>query len=591
MMLTMIGTMSFAQVIFQIQAPSTPVALQNTTYPLTWADPAGGDWATPDLNIPANSVTAPLEFVDDGDGPTLDANGNPLGQDACTPLINNLTGKIAVLYRGACEFGFKAEQAQDAGAVAVIIINHTGAPVGMGGGTNGPNDTIPVIMISEQDGDNLKADIAAGTITQAFIGNKAGIFADDLGIRGDEVMRARRFSNLAGLSQNASEFSVPVGAWVRNIGNQSQTGATLSATIDNGSQIYNQSATVPTLAPGDSAWVSLPTFSQASYPVGVYTMDYTVATNPNPDGEPSDNVIDATFMISDSIYAYGKFDAQGVPVANQGFTASGFTNEFEACIAFQDANASRMRSIGMTAQLSSVGAVPLTNEFIEATVYQWDDVFTDINDPGLNFSVITELDAAFFVYGSDLQNVPVFVAHSAPITLIDNTRYLFCITTPFVDDQGGNGLNATFVAYNTDLGYSVTQDDGVSGANGAHLQPSTPIDVDGGWSLNGFGLDVTPTISVQMDLVTGVEELNNEITVVPFPNPTVDVLNIPVGDRNGNATIEIFDVAGKLAMTKTVTFTNNQTLTLDVSNLSNGSYVANMIFEDGTAKFNVVVNK
>ena len=84
MILTLIGTMSFAQVIFQIQAPSTPVPLQNTTYPLEWADPSGGDWATPDLNVPANSVTAALEFVDDGDGPTLDANGNPINQDACT---------------------------------------------------------------------------------------------------------------------------------------------------------------------------------------------------------------------------------------------------------------------------------------------------------------------------------------------------------------------------------------------------------------------------------------------------------------------------------------------------------------------------
>jgi len=167
MILTMIGTLSFAQVIFQIQPPSTPSILQNTTYPLTWADPAGGDWATPDLNNPANAVTAPLEFVDDGDTGT-DSYGNPMGQDACSPLINNLTGKIAVLYRATCQFGYKAKMAQDAGAVAVIIINHTGAPVGMGGGADGLSDTIPVIMISEQDGDYLKADIAAGTITQVI---------------------------------------------------------------------------------------------------------------------------------------------------------------------------------------------------------------------------------------------------------------------------------------------------------------------------------------------------------------------------------------------------------------------------------------
>ena len=89
MILTLIGTMSFAQVIFQIQAPSTPVPLQNTTYPITYSNEGGAtDWGSPDLTIPANSVTAALEFVDDGDAPTLDANGNPVLDSNKEPVIS-----------------------------------------------------------------------------------------------------------------------------------------------------------------------------------------------------------------------------------------------------------------------------------------------------------------------------------------------------------------------------------------------------------------------------------------------------------------------------------------------------------------------
>lgn len=587
MILTMIGTFGFAQVIFQIQAPSTPVPLQNTTYPLTWADPAGGDWATPDLNIPANAVTAALQFVDDGDLGTNATYGFPNSQDACTNFTQpSLVGKIAVLYRATCQFGYKAAVAENAGAVAVIIINHTGAPIGMAGGDSGLAVTIPVIMISQQDGAALQSAIAAGTITQAFIGNKFGIFADDLGSKKGDVLRARRFSNIAALSQNASEFSVPVGAWVRNFGNQTQTGATLAATIDNGTQIYNQSANIPTIASGDSVWVSLPTFSQASYPVGMYTMEYTITTNPTPDGEPSDNIIDASFMISDSLYSYGRLDAvTNNPLSPGGYRSGAFTTSWEGCFAFQDANASRMEATGMTFSATTSTTDSLTNEFVEARVYQWDDVFTDINDVGLGFANLVQLDAAYYVYASDLQDSAEFVPYTTPIPLLDNQRYLFCLNT---------GSLTIFAGYDTQVDYTSTQDDGTgTTANGSHLQPSIPGSSDATYYLNGFGMDAGPiAISIHMDYVTSVEEAVKEININPYPNPTASEINIPVGNRNGAATIEIFDIAGKLVLSNAVTFSNNETLKVDVSAISNGSYVGKMTFEDGTtAKFNVVVTR
>src|SRR5690349_11580782 len=84
---------SQAQVSVYCESPAT--VMGNKT-PFTWADPAGGTWATPDLNIPANDIKDTVVVVDDGTA------GDSLG---CNALTNNLAGKIALVYRGSCEFG------------------------------------------------------------------------------------------------------------------------------------------------------------------------------------------------------------------------------------------------------------------------------------------------------------------------------------------------------------------------------------------------------------------------------------------------------------------------------------------------------
>ncbi|MCB0646369.1 MAG: M36 family metallopeptidase [Saprospiraceae bacterium] len=72
---------------------------------------------------------------------------------ACTPLTNAgaIAGNIALIYRGSCNFTVKVKNAQDSGAIAVIVINNApGAPIPMGGSDN--SITIPSIMISNLNG-------------------------------------------------------------------------------------------------------------------------------------------------------------------------------------------------------------------------------------------------------------------------------------------------------------------------------------------------------------------------------------------------------------------------------------------------------
>ncbi|MBK7374100.1 MAG: hypothetical protein IPJ02_00575 [Chitinophagaceae bacterium] len=81
----------------------------------------------------------------------------------CSPYTaGSLTGKVAVIDRGTCLFTIKVKNAQDAGAIGVIIVNNNATGlVNMGGAD--PTITIPSVFVSQADGAILKNMIAQGT--------------------------------------------------------------------------------------------------------------------------------------------------------------------------------------------------------------------------------------------------------------------------------------------------------------------------------------------------------------------------------------------------------------------------------------------
>lgn len=123
-------------------------------------------------------VTAQVIYYNDNSGGA---------HDACVPPSNTLTGKIALINRGNCNFTVKIKNAQDAGAVGVIVINNVpGAPGIMGGG---PDATIviPAIMVSDVTGsllisqvaNNLTATLSAGVNRDGDLDN--GVIVHEFG--------------------------------------------------------------------------------------------------------------------------------------------------------------------------------------------------------------------------------------------------------------------------------------------------------------------------------------------------------------------------------------------------------------------------
>jgi hypothetical protein len=88
-------------------------------------------------------------------------NGSGL---ACTPLdaTNSaaVAGKFALVDRGVCGFAVKVKNAQNAGAIGVLVADNVAGspPPGLGGAD--PTITIPAVRISLADGNLLKAALA-----------------------------------------------------------------------------------------------------------------------------------------------------------------------------------------------------------------------------------------------------------------------------------------------------------------------------------------------------------------------------------------------------------------------------------------------
>jgi hypothetical protein len=143
-----------------ITAPVSMVA----TYP---GSPASFGPALPDFPTVQSGT---LQLVTDGAAPV---------NDGCTSLVGFVAGRIAVIDRGGCEFGLKVLNAQNAGAVAAIIVNNVpGDPITMGPGASGGSVTIPSTMLSQTDGTVVKNGLIGGETITVDLSKQARVNRD-----------------------------------------------------------------------------------------------------------------------------------------------------------------------------------------------------------------------------------------------------------------------------------------------------------------------------------------------------------------------------------------------------------------------------
>jgi hypothetical protein len=110
--------------------------------------------------IPPNGITGTVVVAQDGVGAST---------DACEPLTvasaAEVAGKIALVDRGTCTFNIKEKNAQNAGAIAVLVADNVAdnPPPGLGGVD--PTVTISSVRVLRATGDAIKAAGAPVTVT------------------------------------------------------------------------------------------------------------------------------------------------------------------------------------------------------------------------------------------------------------------------------------------------------------------------------------------------------------------------------------------------------------------------------------------
>jgi len=128
---------------------------------------------TPTFRISAPASVAKTYSINAaGFGPHITVsgvNGNVaavLPADGCSAITNGsaIIGRIALIDRGGCTFVTKANNAQLAGATAVIIANNTSGPIAPGDDGSGIVINIPVIGITQADGAAIRAALTS-TVT------------------------------------------------------------------------------------------------------------------------------------------------------------------------------------------------------------------------------------------------------------------------------------------------------------------------------------------------------------------------------------------------------------------------------------------
>jgi Zn-dependent M28 family amino/carboxypeptidase len=183
--------------------PFSASVFEELADPTLSSDPAASpawvadtDYATMDASgngtVPPGTPIAVIDFAT----PTTTASTSSAGCEA-SDFPASLAGKVAVIQRGTCDFGLKAKNAQDRGALGVLIFNEgtIGAPDRNGlinGTVGGYGITIPVLETTYPAGkflvDHQAATVAMSATTRNRVLETANVVAETTTGRTDRTV-------------------------------------------------------------------------------------------------------------------------------------------------------------------------------------------------------------------------------------------------------------------------------------------------------------------------------------------------------------------------------------------------------------------
>ncbi len=161
---------------------NTPYVLEAGTAGLSVVSPApvAGRYQVGEASfgprLPSTPISGNLLYAPDTTGSTQGCSAYGAG---------TFTGRIALIDRGTCTFNIKVKNAQDAGALAVVVADNApgSPPAGLGGAD--ATVTIPSVRITQANGNAIKAQLATTTVAVQLLLDMAVLAGAD---EADRVM-------------------------------------------------------------------------------------------------------------------------------------------------------------------------------------------------------------------------------------------------------------------------------------------------------------------------------------------------------------------------------------------------------------------
>lgn len=585
---------------FVVNSPAAVAGDKVYTHPGTGTTPWGATVTTPIVNT---QIVMP-----------------PLGGDTvcASPLAaGSMAGKIGYVYRGGgIEFVCKALKCQAAGAIACVIVNNiTGGPIGMGAGSVciSTDVTIPVFMISKEDGDPITGlyranDTARMTITPWGLG-----LTHDLGFVPGGGANYHNYaipSNQLQATGNPFAYKMTDGAFIANYGSADMTNVRLDVntkfTPTGGSpaSVHTSTVSVASFTVADSIYAMFRTDGANMYDLapsgtGRYDVTYSVSTPDFTDDNPADNSVTSSFYVTDSTYSKSRYDmVNKKPIKTIGFS-------FGAGADFVWGNMYHVKNAGTSISrvqysLSTNTAGPLG---VPATIFlfKWTDGTGGTADSVLQNGELElkgmgqhNFDGVLDTSGADLNYWGIGDADGNPATIMleANSWYYLAVAVPGGHFLGSDGIyhpypriygiwqnNPSILDYSNMVQTSkddilATPAQANAALPGSFTSYVNTIDSVNFANTRGLIPAVAMIANNAPVIKVGPTPVVNKNKVSLFPNPAQNELTVNVEFENPTkrASYMIIDGLGRFVSKEIHNNVTNDNFTINTTNLPSGQY-------------------
>jgi len=530
--------------------------------------------------------------------------------------VTGVSGKWALIYRGNCEFGAKALKAQQAGAIGVIIWNHTPDElVNMAAGASGGAVTIPTLFVTNQDGGAMNTQLNLGQ--QVFISLSPWGFNNQHDLAFVYGGIATTHGMAVPLNQfdngNVAPYRFYTAAAVANTGASVETKVKVASNVTftpqaggGAVQVYRDSEVVNTFTVQDSVILinSPRSYKLTPTQTGTYDVTYTLSSN-SADQYPLDNVERYSFAVTTNAFSRGRFDVANNRPVISGYSRVGTTDPWtwgpmfynkkggyqlqSLMFALSDRDTSRHSLV-----TSSAGS------FIDAYVFRWKDQNNDGFMQGSELSLKGAAVQTFSINDSakKIMNVPIGDNFGSPATIISEDSSYYWVAF----NLGGDFSLSVDSRYNMYMReFAAQHGDSVSHDYWAPALRKTVGDMVGGDTIRtipyGIVTDFTnkidsadftqqgtvPAVALFTSMwpvsVKSVAHAAEDVTI--YPNPAVNAVNVKIAlQKESDVYVKVLDVFARQVSLQHVGKMTNGTVAVDVSALAAGNYYISVIAND-----------